>query len=83
VQLCHAVDPDHLGKENAAVAFVAACPTTKVNKQFVKAQLDAVLAGRPPPQHEGSTDLWETRMKDYSGQESFSEEARAAFGYNL
>lgn len=81
----HAVDRDHLGKTNAAVAFIAACPTTAVNKDYVKRQLLATLEGRPPSDYTEGNDnaLDETKLKGYKGLDGLSTEARKALGFEL
>ena len=83
-KMCHAVDTEHLGQNNASVAFIAACPTTPVNELYVKRQLAAILGGRPAPDYaEGNDDLDETAMKGYVGLGGLGDEARRAFGFHL
>ncbi|KAF3921887.1 hypothetical protein ABW20_dc0100140 [Dactylellina cionopaga] len=79
--LCHAVDPENEGSGSASVAFIAACPTTSMTKTYIKQQLKDALAGRQPSDTQGTVN--ETLLKGYRGHESFSEEARKAFGYDL
>ncbi|EPS44239.1 hypothetical protein H072_1754 [Dactylellina haptotyla CBS 200.50] len=79
--LCHAVDPEHEGVENASVAFIAAVPTTQIAKKYIKQQLADALSGRQPSDTQGTVN--ETHLKGYKGHEGFSEEARQAFGYYL
>ncbi|KAJ8114042.1 hypothetical protein OPT61_g3984 [Boeremia exigua] len=83
--VCHAVDTEHMGKNNAAVAFVGSCPSTAVNKAYIKEQLRATLSGRPPPDYaEGNdNDLDETKLRGYKGHDVLSVDARRAFGYEL
>lgn len=83
VQLCHAVDPEHNGDESACAAYVAACPSTDVNKVYVKSQLQATLAGKPPPDYADGLELDETKFTGYTGHQNLTDEARAALGYNL
>ncbi|KAI7280375.1 DUF1479-domain-containing protein [Hortaea werneckii] len=81
--LCHAVDPEHLGSQNASVVYIPACPSTPANSAYVRQQLRNILAGRPPPDSLGRLD--ETTLKGYkSHQESgLGAEARKAYGYDL
>lgn len=81
MQVCHAVDPEHEGSENASVVYVAACPTTSTTKEYVKQQLADTLAGFQPKDANG--DLKESMLAGYQGHASLSEEARKAFGYYL
>ena len=82
-QMCHAVDPEHQGASNAAVTYIAACPSTRINKAYVKDQLRATLAGRPPPDFAAVGELDETAFKGYVGHEGMSLEAKRALGYGL
>lgn len=82
-QLCHAVDPEHNGNENACVTYVAACPSTTANKAYVKRQLESTLAGKPPPDYADGLQLDETKFRGYTGHRDLNDEARAALGYNL
>jgi len=56
-----------------------------VNKDYVKRQLAATLAGRAPPDYASDdvNDLDETKLKGYIGLDGLSDEARRAFGYQL
>ncbi|KAF4124833.1 DUF1479 domain protein [Geosmithia morbida] len=80
--MCHAVDPDHQGSLDASVAYIGACPTTEINKRYVKSQLEAALAGKPPPDCLGlETD--ETTLDGYKGFDHVSAEGKAALGFGL
>ncbi|KAL2833345.1 hypothetical protein BDW59DRAFT_156846 [Aspergillus cavernicola] len=81
--LCHAVDTEHLGKNNASVAFIASCPTTPVNQNYVKSQLTATLEGRPTPDYAEGNDLDESKLKGYVGLDNLSPESRRAFGFSF
>ncbi|KAI0153354.1 hypothetical protein BJ166DRAFT_355170 [Pestalotiopsis sp. NC0098] len=81
--VCHAVDPEHQGTENAAVVYVPSCPTTALNKKYVKGQLEAILNGRIAPDHDIGAGINEKLFTGYKGHEGFSDEARRAFGYHL
>ncbi|KAF9874293.1 hypothetical protein CkaCkLH20_08276 [Colletotrichum karsti] len=81
--VCHAVDPEHHGTENASVVYIAACPSTPNNKEYVKKQLEGTRAGRPPPDYAAGNSLDETTLKGYVGLDGLSEEAKKAFGFDL
>lgn len=61
------MDTDHIGSNHASVAFIAACPTTPVNKAYVKRQLEATLSGKTSPDYSEDDDLDETKLKGYVG----------------
>ncbi|KAF7543075.1 hypothetical protein G7Z17_g11042 [Cylindrodendrum hubeiense] len=81
--VCHAVDPEQEGSENASVVYIPSCPTTPINKAYVKRQIEATLAGLPPPDHTLDNDLDETTLKGYIGLDGLNEEAKRAFGFEL
>ncbi|KAF6816748.1 DUF1479 domain protein [Colletotrichum plurivorum] len=81
--VCHAVDPEHRGSENASVVYIAACPSTPSNKAYVKKQLEETRAGRPPPDHADGDGLDERSLKGYVGLEGLDDEAKRAFGFEL
>ncbi|KAI1773857.1 DUF1479-domain-containing protein [Hypoxylon cercidicola] len=80
--MCHAVDPVHNGKEDASVVYVAACPTTPVNKAHVKLQLQAALVGKAPPDSP-DVDVDERKLKGYKGFVDISAEGKAVLGFGL
>ncbi|KAH6886861.1 hypothetical protein B0T10DRAFT_563095 [Thelonectria olida] len=80
--MCHAVDPEHRGDQDASVVYVAACPTTPRNKEYVKGQLEAALAGRGPPDCPGVMND-ETKLNGYKGFSHVSEEGKAVLGFGL
>ena len=82
-QVCHAVDPLHLGSDNAAVVYIAACPSTPNNTAYVKKQLEATRDGRPPPDYQEGNDLDETKLEGYVGLDQLSDEGKRAFGFGL
>jgi hypothetical protein len=49
--MIHAVDTENLGVGNDAVVYTAACPTTSINKDYIKSQLQSSLAGLPLPDY--------------------------------
>ncbi|KAF2111251.1 hypothetical protein BDV96DRAFT_499988 [Lophiotrema nucula] len=81
--VCHAVDPRHTGSENASVVYVPACPTTTINKRYVKKQLESTLAGRAPPDFGAGSGTDESRFKGYQGHDGINEDAKRALGYDL
>lgn len=83
MQLCHAVDPEHNGDENASVVYIGACPSTAVNQVYIKSQLESTLTGKPPPDYAKDLSMDETNFKGYIGHQGLSSEAQAALGYNL
>ncbi|KAF3388727.1 putative protein YbiU [Penicillium rolfsii] len=81
--LCHAVDTEHLGTNRASVAFIASCPTTSINQEYVRTQLACTLEGRPAPDYSEGSDLDETKLTGYVGLDGLGTEARRAFGFHL
>jgi hypothetical protein len=82
--MIHAVDPEHKGEGDSSVVYIAACPTTNINKAYVKEQLKAALAGEAPPDIVGVPNFTdETTLKGYKGFEGVSAEGKAALGFNL
>jgi len=81
--MCHAVDTEHNGHENASVVYIAACPTTEANSKYVKKQLHAALSGQPPPDYADDSDLNETTLEGYTGYGGLREEAKRALGFYL
>jgi hypothetical protein len=77
------VDPEHKGQQNASVAYIAACPTTTSNENYIKQQLQAFHEGRAPPDFATDAILNEKLFRGYSGHEGLSEEAKSALGYHL
>lgn len=81
--VCHAVDTEHMGNHDAAVAYIAACPTTPVNAAYVVKQLTATLEGKSSPDYAQFGEMNETRLKGYVGLDVIEGDARRAFGFNL
>ncbi|KAF4452060.1 hypothetical protein F53441_4991 [Fusarium austroafricanum] len=81
--VCHAVDTEHLGKNNASVAFIASCPSTPANRAYIREQLKATLEGRPSADYADGNESNESTLKGYVGLDGLSEEARKAFGFDL
>lgn len=78
------MDTEHLGTENASVVFIPACPTTQVNKSYIKSQLDATRTGRPPPDYEMGAGLLDERsFVGYSGHSGLTGPALQALGSNV
>lgn len=84
VQVCHAVDTRHDGTQNAAVAYIAACPTTPINKAYVRRQLTAILQGQRAPDYvEAGDTLDERTLKGHRGLEDVGGMGRRAFGFEI
>ncbi|KAI1046564.1 hypothetical protein LB505_014149 [Fusarium chuoi] len=81
--VCHAVDTEHLGTNNASVAFIAACPTTPANETYIKEQVIATLEGRPSADYADGNDLDESTLNGYVGLDGLNDGARKAFGFHL
>ncbi|KAK1995203.1 DUF1479-domain-containing protein [Colletotrichum falcatum] len=81
--VCHAVDPEHHGTENASVVYIAACPSTPKNRAYVKRRLDETRAGRPPPDYAEGNVLDERTLEGYVGFDGFDKGAKTAFGFAL
>ncbi|KAI1214220.1 DUF1479-domain-containing protein [Annulohypoxylon truncatum] len=81
--MCHAVDPVHNGKGDASVVYVAACPTTAINKAYIKTQVQAALLGKAPPDKPHVGDVNETKLKGYKGFDDISPEGKAVLGFGL
>ena len=80
--MCHAVDPAHNGTQDASVVYIAACPTTNTNREYIKTQLQAALAGESPPDCLGVA-VHETGLVGYKGFDGVSEEGKKALGFPL
>ncbi|KKY20013.1 hypothetical protein UCRPC4_g04278 [Phaeomoniella chlamydospora] len=82
--MCHAVEVDHNGDHEASVAYIAATPSTDVNKAYIAAQLKDFLEGRPPEDFRNPKKKL-TVEKDfvgYSGERAIlSPEGRLAMGF--
>lgn len=80
--MCHAVDPEHNGQGDASVVYVAACPTTPINKAYVKTQLQDALLGKGPPDSP-NVDVDERNLKGYKGFADISPEGKTVLGFDL
>ncbi|KAI0882881.1 DUF1479-domain-containing protein [Annulohypoxylon maeteangense] len=80
--MCHAVDPEHNGEGDASVVYVAACPTTAINKAYIKTQLQAALLGKGPPDSP-NVDIDERNLKGYKGFVDISPEGKTVLGFDL
>lgn len=78
-QVCHAVDPDHNGKEEASVAYIAATPTTRTNKKHMQNQYDKMVTGQPPPDYEDGVD--ESLLNGFQGFKGKEELFKTLMGY--
>jgi hypothetical protein len=64
--MCHAVEIDHNGENDASVIYVGAAPTTPDNVFYVKDQWERFKNGRPPKDFEHGKD--ESKFKGYLGE---------------
>ncbi len=84
--MCHAVEVDHNGNHDASVAYIAATPSTEVNRKYVKAQLKDFLEGRAPEdfRHEGRRVSNEKEFKGAAGgKDIMCQEGRKAAGFDV
>lgn len=65
--MCHAVDAEHIGATDAAVAYIAATPTTTINKEYMARQHARMSQGLPPPDFASGKD--ESGLIGYEGFE--------------
>ncbi|KAI2607211.1 DUF1479-domain-containing protein [Hypoxylon fragiforme] len=65
--MCHAVEIEHRGEGISSVAYVAATPTTEINSDYVKRQLEAFLKGTSPEDFPDGCD--ESKLKGYPGSD--------------
>jgi len=65
LQMCHAVDAEHIGTEDASVTYIAATPTTLINKEYMRRQYARMVEGLPPPDFDGGSD--ETKLEGFEG----------------
>lgn len=80
--MCHAVEVDHFGDHEASVVYIAATPSTDVNKEYIAQQLEAFLAGRPPKDFNKPDLASESGFVGYKGESAIlSPEGRTAMGY--
>ena len=78
-QVCHAVDPEHTGKEDASVAYIAATPTTRLNKEHMRHQYDKMLLGLAPPDYSDGVD--ESKLEGFEGFKGKETLFRSLMGY--
>jgi hypothetical protein len=64
-KVCHAVDPDHRGKMEASVAYIAATPTTRLNTIQMRLQYEKMVAGLPPPDYQDGVE--ESKFAGFQG----------------
>ncbi|KAE9979069.1 hypothetical protein EG328_001101 [Venturia inaequalis] len=63
--MCHAVDAEHTGTTPAAVTYIAATPTTPINKAYMARQHSLMSKGLPPPDFGSGSD--ESGLVGYEG----------------
>jgi hypothetical protein len=81
--MCHAVEVEHHGDHDASVAYIAATPSTKQNKSYIKGQLEDFLKGVPPEDFRAGAK--EREFKLFTGEKGLlsGEEGRKAMGFHL
>lgn len=81
--MCHAVEVEHNGPGDASVMYIAATPSTKSNKTYMKGQKDRFLKYEPPEDFSGGS--IEANFKGFPGEKGIlsGEEGRRAFGFGL
>jgi hypothetical protein len=69
-QVCHAVDPEHVGNDDASVVYIAATPTTATNKEYMQKQFAEMVRGLPPADHkvQGSDESQYVGFQGFSAQ---------------
>ena len=82
--MCHAVEVEHNGKNEACVAYIAAAPSTKQNKRYMKQQLEDLLKGVPPLDFRHNDCASERDFVGFQGEVSvLGDEGRRALGFGL
>lgn len=82
--MCHAVEVEHKGDHEASVIYIAATPSTPVNKQYISHQLEAFREGKAPKDFSGIGVgmIPETELVGYKGEAAIlSAEGRKAMGF--
>ncbi|KAF7561093.1 hypothetical protein G7046_g3041 [Stylonectria norvegica] len=80
--MCHAVEVEHDGDEDASVAYIAATRRTEENDSYIKGQLQDFLNGVPPEDFRRGPG--ESEFKLFTGERGLIGEAgRKAFGFGL
>lgn len=65
LQMCHAVDPEHLGDEVASVVYIPAAPNTRINRDYARRQYKLMAAGLPPEDFAYGVD--ESKLDGFEG----------------
>jgi hypothetical protein len=65
--MLHAVEVDHLGDKDASVVYVAATPTTEINRAYMERQAEAFLDGGRVPEDFSGNCPEERCEKDFVG----------------
>lgn len=82
--ICHAVEIDHQGNNEACVAYIAATPSTEQNKRYMKQQLQDLKSGVPPLDFRHNECANERNFCGFEGEASvLSDEGRRALGFGL
>ena len=77
--MCHAVEPEHIRDDIASLAYIAATPTTPINKAYTRRQCALMAAGLPPPDFSAGVD--ESKLDGYKGFKGKEELFKKLMGY--
>lgn len=82
--ICHAVEVEHNGDNEACVAYIAATPSTEQNKRYMKQQLQDLRDGVPPLDFRHNDCASERDFHGFEGEAAvLSDGGRRALGYGL
>lgn len=65
--MCHAVEIDHEGKNDASVIYIGATPTTPANIRYIQDQWARFKKGQPPGDFEHGKD--ESKFDGHLGED--------------
>ncbi len=83
--MCHAVEVEHNGANEACVAYIAATPSTEGNKKYMAEQLKAFLSGAQPEDFRQDGAVSEKNYVGYAGEAGIlsGEAGRRAMGFEI
>lgn len=79
VQMCHAVDPEHVGNEVSSVVYIPAAPNTRINRDYSRRQYELMSAGLPPEDFAYGID--ESKLDGFEGFSGNEPLFRQLMGY--
>lgn len=77
--MCHAVEPEHIGDEAASVAYIAAAPNTRINRDYMRRQFEMMAEGLPPEDFSYGVD--ESKLDGFEGFKGNEEIFKQLMGY--